>query len=348
MQRVKPSEEFINKIYAVQILMAIVIVFAHGATFTHVQAGGGLDFLALRFFDDLLAFTAAALSVFMTISSFLLFYNYDAQKASSKIRGRLMRNLIPYFAWNTLGILYTHPSFHGVGDVVSWYLLSKGCPAFWFLEMVTVLALLAPVNSFIFKNKKISILLLIVIGIWTFVIQPDFRIFSFLSDEAARYINRCWSYVYAYALGIVLALHFRDFVLQKVYGKGANVLGRLVVLYLLFAPYNAIYRFLAMHAFLFIWIFKDGTYYKQKHWYQTMSFFLYASHPLGLSLVRRIFNALHLDHLIADVPVSGIYALFWRTVLSSITIVICLVVGFLLRKYIPFIYDIAVGNRKTK
>ena len=79
-----------------------------------------------------------------------------------------------------------------------------------------------------------------------------------------------------------------------------------------------------------------------------MSFFLYASHPLGLSLVRRIFNALHLDHLIADVPVSGIYALFWRTVLSSITIGICLGVGFLLRKYSPFIYDIAVGNRKTK
>lgn len=50
----------------------------------------GLDFLALRFFDDLLAFTVAALSAFMTISSFLLFYNYDPQKAVTKIKSRLV------------------------------------------------------------------------------------------------------------------------------------------------------------------------------------------------------------------------------------------------------------------
>ena len=30
-----------------------------------------------------------------------------------------------------------------------------------------------------------------------------------------------------------------------------------------FAPYNAIYRFLAMHAFLFVWMIKDIRYYKQ-------------------------------------------------------------------------------------
>lgn len=348
MQRIKPREEFINKIYAVQILMAVVIVFAHAATFTHVQAGGGPDFIAVRFFNDLTSFTGAALSVFMTISSFLLFYNYDSQNAQRKIKDRLLRNLIPFFAWNTLGILYTRPAFQGIEDVLSWYLLSNGCPVFWFLEMVTVLALLAPLNYAVFKHKKVGILLLIVLGIFTLAAKPDFHQFAFLTDEVAIYLNRFRSYIYAYTLGVFLALHFRDFVLRESYGKVANMIGRFVIVYLLFAPNNTLYHFLFMHAFLFVWIATDLEVYKQKRWYQTMSFFLYAAHPLALSLVHRLFNGLHLDGLLADVPVSGIYALFWRTVLSFATIAITLGVGFLLQKYVPFVYALAIGNRKTK
>lgn len=348
MQRIKPSKEFVNKIYAVQILMAVVVVLAHAATFTHVQAINVPDFIAVRFFNNLNAFTGVALSVFMTISSFLLFYNYDSQNAERKIKDRLIRNLIPYFAWNTLGILYTRPSFHGIGDVLSWYLLSEGCPVFWFLEMVTVAALLAPINYKMFKNKKVGIFLLLVIGIFTLLVMPDFHRFSFLSNDVAVYLNRCRSYIYAYSLGVFLAMHFRDFVLQESYGKWANMLGRLVIVYFLFAPNDTIYYFLVIHAFLFVWIAKDTMRYKQKHWYQTMSFFLYAAHPLALSLVHRLFNGLHLDGLLADVPVSGIYALFWRTVLSFATIAISLGVGFLLQKYVPFVYALAIGNRKTK
>lgn len=348
MQSVKPTETFIHKIDALQFLMAVVIVFAHGATFTQAQGNGALNALALHFFENLTAFTGAALSVFMTISAFLLFYNYDPKTYAAKIRRRLVRNLIPYMAWNTLGILYTHPSFHGLGDVVSWYLLSKGCPVFWFLEMVTVLALFAPVNAFLFKNKKVSFLLLALLCLFTVFLCPDFRNVSFLSEEAARYLNRCWSYIYTYAIGIVAARHFRAFILRETYGKRLNLLGWAGIVYLLVAPYNTLYRFVSVHAFLFIWMAADTRRYTQRHWYQTMSFFLYASHPIGLSVLHRILNGLHLGHLVADVPVEGMYALFIRTVLSLSTVFLCLGVGYLLQRYVPFVYAIAVGNRKAK
>lgn len=148
------------KIDIVRCIMNYMIVVLHAwAAFQYVQWGCG-EFVVWNFICSHLA--AMAMPTFFLISGYLLFQNFSMNSWPDKMKRRVRRLVVPYFAWNILFVLFylglsqciprlaTRVSTFGLDSVcgaiskIASFTVAPIDGPLWFLRVLFILALFSP------------------------------------------------------------------------------------------------------------------------------------------------------------------------------------------------------------
>lgn len=178
-----------NAINIAKFILIIGVVFIHlPLRYSNFLISGETpiyDIVSARFF-----LMDVSLPALFLISGYLFFYKFNEEHAFEmadylkKLRSRVKSILLPYFFWNCFWLIYniiknvylSHKGMEGeividsLGSLVSsFWAVGQGelpnapiAPYTWFLRDVFVFAVLSPFYYFLYKNKKLSYIVLAV------------------------------------------------------------------------------------------------------------------------------------------------------------------------------------------
>ena len=146
------------------------------------------------------------MSFFFLVTGFLLFYRLDFRNLGAKLKKRVFTLLVPYVIWELLFSLKA--LFQGNGWTVSElfaqiFLLRIWPPlgAFWYLYAVFLLALLSPVLLLLFRNRKLS-------GILLAVMILALEVLKKYAYPRFGYLGNIVLYLPAYMTGAWFGMHY--------------------------------------------------------------------------------------------------------------------------------------------
>ena len=313
-----------EKIRALSFLFSILIVGAHaghsGANVMH------------RIFPGFLVF--AAVPFFFLISGVLMFKDYQPtwQWWLVTLRKRSTSLYVPYLYWNVVYLVLKHvcgslridqvPVVDIIGVVTGIDVLTEpACGPFWYIRVLIIFTLIAPVFGLLFKHLRIGMVLLIFLWAGYFLMPA-----KQLAHTGIKFISVTW-----FATGIFVAIHYAYskkilrgmlqwkwfviasflvsdvifvFVTQMYFASLCIALGLLVIWICYPAFENRLVRFHALFG---------------------LSFFIYAFHPLAITLTRKLYCN---------------YYFVWIA-----SFICCVVMGCIVRKSMRPIYLIMCGGR---
>jgi surface polysaccharide O-acyltransferase-like enzyme len=334
-----------------------MVVFLHA----HNLSGKGdlLNYYVQNFISN--GVTKISVALFFIISGYLFFYNietFQLNKFGTKIKSRARTILLPYLLWSLWGIflfliLQALPfsrSFFNADLIVekspvqllhTW--LVKPLPyQLWFLRHLFVFVLASPLIYGLAKYARWVLVGLVVLLLLKILDIPDNDFID----------NRSFSY---FCVGCYLGIYHQRQVL-KTWSSWALIA---LVVWLVLVTFrigfesedlinHKVWRNFITQAEFFIGIFAVWSSYdwivarKQKDSpvpaYLSMAFFLFAAHEPILTMLKKLAfavlgkgNAWIRLFIYFSVPIA--------------TILVCLLFGFLIKKYSPKIFELLTGGR---
>ena len=289
------------------------------------------------------------------ISGYLFYYKTDLsfQTYKKKLSNRMKSLVIPYFIWNIIILLFflliqesnlfgnfitgnfKRISDFNLNDWLSSFFIRPIANQFWFIRDLILLNLVSFLIIKILKNFHILFLSFIFL-IWMLNFDDYFL---FIKNEAIIF----------YSLGLMLALFNVDLNKLIIHKKSLLILLSLLYLsILIFLPPRypfielteyAILKFSIVIGILIFWQIINYTakYLNKNYFISDYSFIIFALHiPLNLLIVRTLIKLIPLNELTC-------FIIFFSVFMGSV--VLPLGVGILMKKYLPRIYAIIVGNR---
>lgn len=299
--------------------------------------------------------TRIAVPLFAAISGFLFFYNFEpsVQAFLNKYKKRFKSLFIPYILWSAWGLLFffilqTLPQSrrffnstlienYGLDKLLVLLFWDPLPYQLWFVRDLLILVLLSPIIYLILRYlKTVGVLLFFSIWLLDFsllTLKPDtfffFSVGAYLSFNSQAFLQSKFHGLAKVAFVLYLGLliiktcffqlnyipSYTPFLL-----KGAIVFGAFAAWYL--------YDLLLEKRDI-----SDSKFYK----YSGYSFFLYAFHEPVLTLFKKGTLA------IIGKSQSALFATY--VVLPLIVIVLALVIGTILKKYMFSFYSLLTGGR---
>lgn len=148
-----------KRISLLSFIMTLTIVVYHCQCQGDPSGFGKADvFLYDALADNIDTFGMVAMSYFFAITGFLLFYKLDFKSYHEKIKKRVSSLLIPFLVWQVIFICYQSclGARYDVSDTLSSIFLMSAKPpngVLWYVYAVFILALLSPVQLFVFQSK---------------------------------------------------------------------------------------------------------------------------------------------------------------------------------------------------
>ena len=348
-----------QKIKRVSFLSIIMVVVLHCYNLDNKQNGIILHFgkdynwVIQNFFSY--GITRVAVPMFFIISGYLFFLGFTNQKGVlvEKIKKRIKTIVIPYFFWTIFGVLLYFimqsiprllPFFNK--KLVINYTFSDWFNAvfvelvpyqLWFLRDLIVMVLLSWLIFFLIKKFKF---LLPVVSFWSWFFNQNT---VFLSSESILF----------FSLGASIALYYPEF-LEKTSTKKylfflswmGLVTFKIALLYFFKEEktiINLTHKTSIILGLLAFWYIYDTLYPKTKRFFLKWdkifeySFFIYVFHEPLLTIIKKTL------FLFLGKKVLSYFIIYCLS--PFITISICLITGFVLKKYFKKGYEFSTGNR---
>lgn len=275
-----------------------------------------------------------AVPAFFAVSAFLTFRNYDVKKYFSFIRKKIHSLVIPYFLWSFLGFIYgqllaviKHEPFGNVQDV----LLATYDPPIWFIRTLLIFVVVSPLFFIVCKNRFIAITAVTIFTLKNILIGGGY--------------TSIFYWVPMLVLGGMVAIHYKNEI-DTAFKKNKIVTLILVLMLLITVIYgyktfgeNVYYLYRLMSCILIILTVWSIDWAKSPSNWMQNSFFTFCMHALLLGVFQKIF--------INIFDKNGVLY-FGGHILCIFTIwIITVVSAEILRRWIPGVYRLLSGNRKS-
>lgn len=342
------EKRFSNKIIKVSFWLSICVVYIHANNTTTYQ------FNLNNFFQKFIyifenwsqGWQQCAVPLFMMISGFLFFRNYNNGKYLSKLKSRVKSLLIPYLIWTnipwfTLSIVKLFPfaseiSTNAKFTLESWinFTIYAYGTVLWYVKVLIIYVLIAPLIYKLLKNKKLSLYFICII----------FACNAFLlsvGKSIPDFIYQCVPYLIGAWLSIWKSNLFTDRKSKKIclIGLGIFLLQIFIAIdseHVLIHPTTQyIYK---MSLPLPLWIALDiFSFSKPACKIEKLSFPIYCTHSIILETLEKIIYILGGNNIV----IAGISYIFMPIFVVTILVFIFL----LFDRYFSNIYKFVFGNR---
>lgn len=336
---IRISEKALSRKFNLLRFIAILcVVMAHSENY--VQFGFADGSTAYFIEQKVLASMEWVVSMFFMISAYLLFRGFQWNQLFGKWKRRVHTLLIPYLIWNTIffclfallpripffaSFINSPPAPLTVSDVLNAIFLHQYTGFLWFLKTLILLTLFSPVYYLLFSKKYLAEFTLGALLICLFL-QPF---------EFPAVLNLHFRFLFFYGLGAYIALRFPDF--------ARVALPRAIRITLL----AAIPLFVVLHCFYYselysiavilsLWFGVHTESERASSVYDT-SFFVYLTHFLALSPIKKVLYAL-LPH-----TETGMLISYFTAPLIAVGLLVPL--ALFVRRYLPKIYSVLFGGR---
>lgn len=152
-------------------LMTCSIVIYHSGSFTAAKFLNTLDeniyTFIWKFFDNI---GSLAMSFFFTTTGFFLYYNLNEKNVGKKLSRRIHSLLIPFLLWNLIYYILPIPNKgdFNLTEILRRLIIDPFDGPLWYMLVIGLLAIFCPIFIKIFKHKKTSICLYIVLCLLCF------------------------------------------------------------------------------------------------------------------------------------------------------------------------------------
>lgn len=332
-----PDTAFFHKTRLLSFLAAVSVVYIHAENWAQFGFSEGTNAYALEW--RIIGLMAWAVPYFFMLSAFLFYRNFTWNVLLQKWRRRIPSLLVPYLAWNTIYFLLfavlpripaiaaainAAPAELTISSVLSGILLHTYDGMMWYLRILILLTLAAPVFYTVLRVRFLGPA--VVATLFALMIaRVPFPL-------PIAYMN--WQNLFYYAFGALAALRFPKLPIKEI-PKPLRTAARFFIPIALLYQYligTGLYPFL-MSLLLFCAISGNG---KERPAYSA-SFFLYGSHMLVLSFIKKIQFAL--------VPHTPVFMLASYLTAPMIAVAVILPTALLVKKYAPVPWRVLTGNR---
>jgi len=252
--------------------------------------------------------------------------------------------LVPFFIWNLFWILFEFsgtallPSYFegniatGYGD---WLIALFGIPfgkapfytPLWFVRDLFLLNLIAPILKWIIDRFPVWLTMLILAGIW--LIPLPYEIWYFM----------CQGIVF-FTLGGLIARH-KVFLPSNGIVKSISILSLTVLASVACIPginmWSYYSRFMLILAMIVICMAPIVFNLKCLEIFVPYSFMIYVLHGKVLSVLQILYARL--------IPQSDLTIIIGYLIIPSIIVALCIVVAYILKRFVPRFYRILMGAR---
>ncbi|MBO5613987.1 MAG: acyltransferase [Prevotella sp.] len=282
-----------------------------------------------------------AVPVFFLITGFLFFRNFSMDMYVSKLRTRFGSLVIPYILWGTVaagfwylvirlsGYSYVSDNFefNSLSEVVSNIFASK-YNVLWYIGVIIVYAIAAPLFYFLAKNKRIAVVSIIV--------------FSIISSVFRHPYCSPLLWMPVYMLGAYLGTHYKDYMF-KPQPFWLSILGIIVfpITVILDHQYGTMLTssmriWASTFCFIGLYDMFDGLIHFRTYKIYSYTLFLYAAHYMPLHVMQRFVIAHWQSTLSCWIAYIGV---------PIVVVVIVLTTACLLDCYCHRLYKVLSGNR---
>lgn len=333
MEKVKLTMQTSNKITAMQFLCSLIIVLRHSRNLEDFMSGGGIPYL----FKGKGSIFILALPTFFFLTGYLFFLNYTLTQYWDKIKKRIRSLLVPYLVFNTVLTCYGYllvaiqhdplPT-NVVEDVLKGILLHRYNGVFWYVQQIMIYMLIAPLFYFLLNKKRSGILTLVVLILLQRIdgVIPIIRV----------------QHVIFYAFGAWIALNYpsllnRTFNKKQILLCGVGLTLMIMLHYFFVQEESTTEIIFKMIMIALFWCVCDNFGRMQLPEYVRWSFFIYAMHSPVEKIVNKVFSKI-LPHTV----IFGYINMFGGATITVVMIVLC---GYLLKKHLPKVWSTINGGR---
>lgn len=327
-----------RKIHLLRFLLILCVLIAHSENYAQF---GFLDgTLAYQIEHNVLASMEWVVSMFYMLSSFLFFQRFQWNQLLGKWKRRIHTLLIPYLIWNTVyfllfallprlpflaSLINTAPAPLTFSSILFGVFLHQYAGFLWFIKVLILLTLLAPLFYVLLSKKYIAELTLISLLVCLFF--PPFPL--------PAVINFHWRFVFFYALGAYVALRAPDAARVTAPRALRYVLLAAIPLY---AYLHTLYttELFSVAVILSLWFGINAETVRDRSIFDT-SFFVYLTHLLAFSLIKKVQYAL--------VPHTEAWMLISYFSVAWIAVLLLVPLALLVRRYLPRTYAVLFGGR---
>lgn len=347
--KIKEKNYFENKIIVVSFLLSVLVIYIHAnflKDYGLQKNTSSIAYWVVRFITGGIA--GVAVPMFFIISGYLFFRNIiNSSNIKLDIRKKQFNRIksigIPYLLWNIFGMMFYMvipriPAINNImngsyveitlKNIISGVLLHEYYFPFWYLKELIIIICLTQVMGVILKNKKISIITLIIlasIGIFNInlIILKSYSVyFFFLGAFMATYMKNYFEQKKSIKKSLILMIIF--IVLTSIRVLSNNKL--LVEISYLISP-------------VILWIAVDFFIDKiQVLWFMKQSFFIYCSHIIIVTTVGKVFSKIGNAN-------NEIWIILSFLITPIVTLLIIYLIARFLKKYLYSFYRIICGNR---
>ncbi|MEO3135261.1 acyltransferase [Turicibacter sanguinis] len=347
------SKEEKSRIDIIKFIAIIFVVYIHSYYTSSIEGESMILSSWLIIYQKTISSLIArcGVPIFFLISA-ILFFSKE-RKYSSVIKSKLKTIVIPYLFWNTFWItiwiflqqIALTKNYFGVNDnilnkdiagLLHLYGIGQVFPAYpldyplWFMRDLFIIFLISPLLKLVIsKFTKTSFLIGVIM---TFL--PDFWFKTVLS--------------YFLIGGSVVYLDFHFTILDKIslsklsLGYFGFILILILMLIFEFPFRNVVINFFVLFSVLF-WFRVSKKIYDCKRIrlcflrLSNYTLIIYVFHEMTLSCVKKVTLKLF--------PTSDLFIFMEYNIVPLIVIVVCILVGMMMKKNFPKIYSISMGGR---
>ena len=342
------EKRFSNKITRVSFWLAICVVYIHANNTTTYQFDFNNSFQKLVFIIEnwFQGSQQCVVPVFMMISGFLFFRNYNSEKYLIKLKTRTKSLLVPYLIWTNvpwicLVIVKQFPLASTISTdasftIQSWidFTIFTHGTVLWYVRVLIVYALLTPIIYVFLKRKKTSICIIGLLFLQNIVLLT-------LHINIVESIYNCVPYL----IGAWLSIWKPGLIINRA-NKKLKLTGVIVfvILFCLAIDYkHVLYYPTTQYIYktllpLPLWFALDFfPFEKSVCKVERLSFPIYCTHAIILETFEKLLYVLGGN----NIYIASFSYLFMP--ICVVTVLICMF--FLFEKYFPCTYKFVFGNR---
>lgn len=338
------NKSFSQKITHINFILTIMILLLHSNMIRFVP---NASHTIINTYNFIFTLVDSAVPLFFVISSFLFYRNFSNDKIKIKIKSRMKTLFIPYAFFSIFFLIYytvlMQIPFVGkyfdcnfdlrISNIIPNIIFANCAEGMWFVRTLLVFSLLSPLIYFLLNNKKIfMILAIIVLYFINFIFNirysnflfwfPLYLISAFISYHYSNIIENA-KYEFNF---IIYSLILISFFLLVWYCSNFDYSSKIYYLYRNVSP-----------IFLFYLLFNLKLENINTFNIEKISFFIYCIHLPILKIVRKFLLIILGNNQYLS------FIIYFMTIVS--TLIICYIIALTLKKFFPKVYILISGNR---
>ena len=344
------KKEISLKISSISFVMTYIVVLYHCKYYTGLfwgEVDKKIYYFSINVIECL---TSMALGYFFAVTGYFMYRKMNLSNVKDKIRKRVFSLAVPYTLWN--GIYLIDKIIQGdkykFGKIAFDFAFRPFCTPLWYVLIIFVLALLAPVLLRILKNKKRAIFFLI--GVYVLSYYATVTRYNELIrfTDVGWYWERLIRYLPSYFTGAVVGLHFEN-VVEKQNKKIVVLSAILFVISIVLVGQNkisdgliwTINRFQPFLLWIMILPPKKEVPEKIKILFGS-SFIVYVMHMF----VLKKYNDLSQIYQLKPDKLHGIETIIFRVAISLGVTIMSIIIWWILKKISPKTLKFLTGGRE--